>query len=184
MSWSARPTAPFTLNVQFGADDYRRYFAVVGRRQQSSWLTFSIFVGALFSAILVGFAFRSLASLETSDRVAIEIAGRYSLFAYAVGVYVFLGLALFMRRRSLFNAVASTPHAFDPKTIVLDDDAVSITGILSNTRYTWRAFSQVTVARGLLFLWIGSQTAVVIPEHAFATDEIRKSAIAFVETNA
>jgi hypothetical protein len=65
---------------------------------------------------------------------------------------------------------------------VLDDDAVSVAGALSNVRYTWPAFSQLTASRGLLCLWIGPQNAVVIPERAFASDEARKNAIAFAQS--
>jgi len=180
VSWSNRPTPPFTLHVQFSADDYRRYFAIVGKRQ-SNWVNFIVFVAAAFSAVAVAFAFRALAARETADSVAIELAGRYSLFAYAAGVFAILLFASFMRRRAITSSLASTPNAFDPKTVVLDDDAVSVSGTLSNVRYTWPAFSQLTASRGLLCLWIGPQSAVVIPERAFTSDEARKSAIAFAQ---
>ena len=180
MSWPNRPSPPFTLQAQFSADDYRRFYAIVGKRQ-SNWVNFIVFVGALFSAVAVAFVFRALAARETADSVAIELAGRYSLFAYAAGVFAVLLLASFMRRRAISNSLAGTPNAFDPKTIVLDEDAVSVAGALSNVRYTWPAFSQLTASRGLLCLWIGPQNAVVIPERAFVSDEARKSVIAFAE---
>jgi hypothetical protein len=169
------------LNVQLSADDYHRYYAIIGKRQ-SSWSNSLMFAAAPFAAIAIAFAFRALASLETTDRAVIEIVGRYSLFAYAVGVFAILLLASIQRRRSISSTLASTPHAFDPKTIVVDDEAVSITGTLSNVRYTWPAFTEFTVAKGLLCLWIGPQSAGIIPERAFATDEERKSAIVFVES--
>ena len=166
--------------MQFSVDDYRRYFAIVGKRQ-SNCVNFIVFVAAAFSAVAVAFVFRALAARETADAVAIELAARYSLFAYAAGVFAILVLAALLRRRGISSSLASTPNAFEPKTIVLDDDAVSIAGALSNVRYTWPAFSQLTASRGLLCLWIGPQSAVVIPERAFTSDEARKSAIAFAQ---
>jgi hypothetical protein len=180
VSWPNRPSAPFTLQVQFSVDDYRRFLSVVGKRQ-SNWVNFIVFIAALFSAVAVAFVFRALAARETADSVAIELAGRYSLFAYAAGVFAILVLASFMRRRAISSSLAGTPNAFDPKTIVLDNDAVSVAGALSNVRYTWPAFSQLTVSRGLLCLWIGPQNAVVVPERAFTSDEARKIAIAFIQ---
>lgn len=140
-----------------------------------------IFAIALFAAIGVAFAFRAVASLETSDRAVIEIVGRYSLFAYALGVLVFLLIGAIIRRKSVSSALAGTPHAFDPKTVVLDDEAVSITGKLSEVRWTWPAFTQLAVTKDLLCLWIGSQNGVLIPGRAFPTDDARKSAIVFIE---
>ena len=180
LAWTDRPSAPFTLSVQLNADDYRRYFAAAQRRQ-SSWSNTVIFAIALFAAIGVALAFRAVASLETSDRAVIEIVGRYSLFAYALGVLVFLLVGVIVRRRSVSSLLAGTPHTFDPKIIVLDDEAVSITGKLSEVRWTWPAFTQLTVAKDLLCVWIGSQNGVLIPDRAFATEEMRKSVIAFVE---
>lgn len=180
MSWSDRPSAPFTLNVQLSADDYRRYFAVAQKRQSNVSNTL-IFAFACFAAIVVALAFSSLASLETTDRTVIEIIGRYSLFAYLVGVLVFLLVGSIIRRRSIDKSLAGTLNAFGPKTVVIADDSVSIRGQLSHVTYNWLAIGQLTVTKGLLCLWVGSQSAVLIPERTFATEELRKSVIAFVE---
>ena len=166
--------------MQLRADDYRRYFAIVGKRQ-SNWSNFTIFVITLFAAILVALAFRALASLETTDPATIELVGRYSLFAYAIGVLAFLLVGSIIRRRSIAITLATTPYAFDSKTIALDSESVSITGTLSEVRWTWPAITQLTVTKGLLCLWIGSQNAVIIPDRAFATEDARKSVIAFIE---
>src|SRR5262249_34511889 len=95
-----RPSAAFSLEVQLNADDYRRYFAIAGKRE-SGFSNATIFVIALFLAIAVAFVFRTLASLETQYPAAIELVGRYSLFAYLVGVLVFLLVGSIMRRRSI-----------------------------------------------------------------------------------
>jgi hypothetical protein len=179
LAWTDRPTAPFILDVQLSADDYRRFFAILGNRL-STRLNTLMFAVAFFAAIAIAFLFRALASLETSNSAAIELVGRYSLFVYLVGVVAILLLESVMRRRTLRSTLASTPYAFDPKTVVIAANAVSITGMLSEVRWTWPAISQHTMTRGLLCLWIGSQTAVIIPERTFPTEETKKSAIAFI----
>jgi YcxB-like protein len=172
---------PIELQVQLSADDYSRYFAAVGKRQ-STWIDFSIYAGAFFVAIPVALAARAVAALETSNPVAIELAGRCSLFAFFAGL-ITLGLALsIMRRRAIAATLSGTPNAFDSKTVVLDENAVAITGKLSQVRWTWPAISRVTAERDLVLLWIGPQNAVVIPDRAFANTEARDSAIAFAHS--
>src|SRR5690348_6569921 len=67
------------LQAQLSQEDYAKYFAVVGKRQSDS-VNFAIYVGAFFLAIPVALAARAMAALETSSPIAIEIAGRFSLF--------------------------------------------------------------------------------------------------------
>jgi len=169
---------PIELQVQLSTDDYGRYFAIVGKRQ-SNLADFSIYVGAFFMAIPVGLAARAMTALETSDPIAIELAGRYSLFAFFAGL-ITLGLALsIMRRRAIAATLSATPNAFHSKTVVLDENAVAITGKLSQVSWAWPAISGVTAARDLVLLWIGPQNAVVIPDRAFASPEARDNAVAF-----
>jgi hypothetical protein len=96
-------------------------------------------------------------------------------------MFAFLLVESIIRRRSLGALLADTPHAFDPRTVVFDDEAVSITGKLSQVRWTWPAVTHLTVTKSLLCLWMGSQNAVLIPDRSFATEKIRKSVIAFIE---
>jgi len=173
---------PIELQVQLSADDYGRYFSVVEKRQ-SNWTDFSIYVGAFFVAIPVALAARAMTALETSDPVAIELAGRYCLFAFFAGLLT-LGLALsIMRRRAVAATLSATPNAFHLKMVVLDENAVAITGKLSQVSWTWPAISRVTAERGLVLLWIGPKNAVVIPDRAFASPEARDKAIAFARAN-
>jgi hypothetical protein len=181
LAWSDRPSGPFTLNVQLTAQDYAQYFALANKRQ-STWANALVFLIAFSAAILVALSFRFLASLETSYPAAIELTGRYSLFAYLVGVFAMLLASWIMRRRSIASALSGTPNAFAPKTVVIDADTVSMSGELSEVRWSWPSFTQFTVARGLLCLWIGSQSAVIIPERAFASVDTRNSAIAFIKS--
>jgi hypothetical protein len=172
------PVQPIQLQVQLTPDDYAGYFAAVGKRQ-STWVNFAIFGGAFCVAIPVAFAARALAALETADRAAIELVGLVSLLSFFAGLITFILAASIQRRRAIAGALSGTPNTFDPKTIVLDEDAVSIIGKLSHVKWTWPAFSRLTTERGLMLLWIGPQNAVVVPDRAFADPEARDSAIAF-----
>jgi hypothetical protein len=173
---------PIQLQVQLNRDDYVRYFAIVEKRQ-SNWTDFSIYVGTFFMAIPVALAARAIAALETSDPIAIELAGRCSLLAFFAGL-ITLGLALsIMRRRAVAATLSATPNAFHLKTVVLDENAVAITGKLSQVSWTWPAISRVTAERGLVLLWIGPQNAVVIPDRAFASPEARDNAVAFARAS-
>jgi hypothetical protein len=84
-----------------------------------------------------------------------------------------------VRRRAMAGTLSSTPNAFDSKTVTLDENEVSITGKLSQARWTWPAITRVTAEQGLVLFWIGSQTAVIVPDLAFASLEARNDAIAF-----
>jgi len=166
------------LQVRLGPDDYARYYAVMGKRQ-STWGDFLIYAGAFFTALPVSIAVEALASRETDSRFVAELAGRFSMFAFFAGLFAF-GLALWIVRRRAIGATLSTvPNAFDSKTIVLDEHDISITGKLSQARWTWPAITHVSAEKNLVLFWIGSQNAVIIPDRAFANVEARDDAIAF-----
>jgi hypothetical protein len=169
---------PIQLQVQLGPEDYARYFAIVGK-QQSTWTNLAIYAGAFFMAIPAALAGKALAALETNSPVAIDLVGRFSLFAFFGGI-VTLTLAMWLvRRRAIAGALSAVPNAFDAKTVVLDENGVSITGKLSQARWTWPAISSVTAEQGLVLLWIGSQNATIISDRAFASPAARDDAIAF-----
>ena len=169
---------PIQLQVQLSPEDYARYFAIVGKRQ-STWTNLAIYAGAFFMAIPAALAGKALAALETASPVAIGLVGRFSLFAFFAGILT-LTLAMWLvRRRAMAGALSSTPNAFDSKTVVLDENDVSITGKLSQARWTWPAITRVTAEQGLVLFWIGSQNAVIISDRAFPSPEARNAAIAF-----
>jgi hypothetical protein len=169
---------PIQLQVQLGPEEYARYFAIVEKRQ-SSWTNLAIYAGAFFMAIPAALAGKALAALETASPVAIDLVGRFSLFAFFAGILT-LTLAMWLvRRRAIAGTLSSTPKAFDSKTVTLDENEVSITGKLSQARWTWPAITRVTAEQGLVLFWIGSQTAVIVPDLAFASLEARNDAIAF-----
>ena len=169
---------PIQLQVQLGPEDYARYFAIVGKRQ-STWTNHAIYASAFFMAIPAALAGKALAALGTASPIAIDLVGRFSLLAFFAGV-VTLTLAMWLiHRRAIAGALSAVPNAFDAKTVVLDEDAVSITGRLSQARWTWPAITRMTAEQGLLLFWIGSQDAMIIPDRAFANSAARDDTIAF-----
>src|SRR5215831_5365745 len=67
------------------ASDYVAYAAAIDRYSRS-WTTFSISLVVLFSAIPVALLFRLLAAERSQNTEMIEMAGRYSLFAFLLGI--------------------------------------------------------------------------------------------------
>jgi len=169
---------PIHLQVQLGPEDYARYFAIVGKRQ-STWTGLAIYAGAFFMAIPAALAGKALAGLEIASPVAINLVGRFSLFAFFAGILTLILAMWLVRRRAITETLSSIPNAFDSKTVVFDDNDVSITGKLSQARWTWPAITRVTAEQSLVLFWIGSQNAVIIPDRAFASPEARNDTIAF-----
>ena len=166
------------LQVQLGPEEYARYFAIVGK-QQSTWTNFAIYAGAFFMAIPAAFAGKTLAALETAYPLTIDLVGRFSLFAFFAGLLTLTLAVWLVHGRAMAGALSSTPNAFDSKTVVLDENEVSIIGKLSQAKWTWPAITRVTAEQGLVLFWIGSQYAVIVPDLAFASPEARNDAIAF-----
>src|SRR5262245_7624355 len=60
--------------------------------------------------------------------VAIDLVGRFSLFAFFAGILT-LTLAMWLiHRRAVAETLSSTPNAFESTTVVLDENEVSIIG--------------------------------------------------------
>lgn len=169
---------PIQLQVQLSQDDYAKYFAVVGKRQ-SDQINLAIYVGAFFLAIPVALVSRAMAAFETSSPTTIEIAGRFSLFAFVAGLLTFVLALWIIRRRWIANTVSAIPNAYESKTVTLDDSEIAITGKLSKTAWTWPAITHVSDEQGLVLFWIGPQNAVAIPDRAFADAAAKASAFAF-----
>lgn len=171
-------TKSIQVQAQLSADDYTRYFAVVAKRQ-STWVYSAIYSAAFCLAIPAAFAARALVASEDADSFAIELVGRVGLLAFIAGFFACMLAAAIVRRRAMAGLIASTPHAFDAKIVTLDDAGVSIKGKLSEMGWIWPAITHVTAEKDLVLLWIAPQSAVIIPDRAFADADALNSAIAF-----
>jgi hypothetical protein len=169
-----------TLQATMTKDDYARYFAVM-RRHKSSWTTWAFIVGAVFMAIPAALMFRSIGqhfSIASADAILI---GTSSLFAFLLGVITVIFAGAIMNHLEIRNYVGETLNAFEPKTFVFDTSGVTAIGHVSQANWRWAAVSQLTVERGLMLVWIGGRTALVIPTRCFASPAARDAAIAFIQ---
>lgn len=172
------PIQRIELQFSLNASDVARYLEVAGRHR-ATWIDYAIFVGALAMAVPVALAARAAAAIEIDDPATIELAGRFSLFAFVAG-FVLFGVALWIaRRRAIAGIMSTTPNVSETKTVLLDENAVVLAGKLVESRWTWPAITRVQVEEGLVLLWAGSQNPVVIPDRAFASPQARDAAVAF-----
>jgi len=171
-------TPPVELLVTLTPDDYARYDVAAGKRQRG-WATFAIYAGSYFMAIPASLVAEALAGSQTGSPVVIALVGRFSLFAFFAGLVTLTLAVWIMRRRAFAATLSSTPNAFDVRTILFDESTVTMTGELWQGQWNWGAITEVTAEQGLVLLWIGTQSAVVIPDRAFASPEARGGAISF-----
>lgn len=172
--------APEHISVSFKvtADEYARYAAAVDRRSRS-WTAFNLFVAMVFSAIPVALLLRALAAQRLHDSEAVEIAGEYSLYAFALGVMAsWIGGSILTRivRRRYFRSTVDSP---EPRTTELDHNGVTVTSKGTRASYDWAAISHCTYERGLLLMWITSSTAVAIPGRCFGSEAECAAAMTF-----
>jgi hypothetical protein len=168
--------APERIAVTFSlsADDYARYAAAV-RRRFRSWSAFSVWVAVFFGAIPVALLFRSLAAQRLNNADAIEMAGRFSLFAFAFGV-----LAAWIGSSAISRIVQKRYFETEPRTIELDHVGINVTAGATQSKWQWNAVSRCTLERGLLLIWIAPSTAVPIPSRSFGSEAACAAALTFV----
>jgi len=168
-----------TVNFDLTADDYARYAAAVERRSRS-WLAFNISIAVLFCAIPAAFLFRWLAAQRLDDTEAIEIVGKYSLFAFGLGIFTcWIGWSLigWVGRRRYFTTQLDSLEA---QTAELDHTGITVIRKGARSTYEWIRIPRCTLERSLLLVWITPYTAVAIPSRCFGSDAACKTAMAFV----
>ena len=172
---------PDRIAVTFAmtADDYARYFAVRSRSEGGSANLFA-YIAALFSAIPVALAFRSIGWRLSGGSAAADLIGQFSLAAFLLGAIAIVVAGLFARRIATRRYLAGTLNAFEPKTVVFDATGITVTGQLSQTMWQWAAISRSQSAKDLLLIWIGQSTALAIPRRSFASDSAYEATTAFI----
>jgi|SRR5215475_9695517 len=161
------------------ARDYVTYAAAIDRRTRS-WAGFTISVLVLFCAVPVALLFRTLAEQHTHDIEMVEMVGRSSLFAFALGVFVtWIGAAIGTRlaRRKYYTGLA---RPGDSRTVVLEPSGITLTSRTSQSNLQWSAVTGVSGMRDLFLIWIVQGAAIAIPSRCFADDGARGAAQAFV----
>ena len=168
-----------TVNFDLAADDYVSYAAAVERRGRS-WTSFNMAVALLFTAIPVALLFRLAAAHRMDDPEAIDMAGEFALYAFSLGVigsWIEMLLVNWLARRRYYATMASTRG---PRTAEFDHAGLTLTSKGASATYEWGALENCTFQRGLLLIWIGSFSAVAIPDRYFDSAAARMTALAFV----
>jgi hypothetical protein len=160
------------------ADDYARYFAIMGRQGGRSGLV--AYVVVLFAAIPVALALRTLVTHHSSQPAAADLVGQSSLAAFLLGAFTMLAAGLWMRRIAIRKYLSGTLNSYSFKTAVFDATGISLTGQISQATWRWAAATQFTVQSGLFLIWVGQSAPLVIPARSFGNDDARKAAAAFI----
>lgn len=58
--------------------------------------------------------------------------------------------------------------------LTVDDDGIVGSDSVSTSRYSWRAFSDVTEQAGLILLWMDRGACVIVPTRALADHAARR----------
>ena len=169
----------FSVTFSMTADDYARYFAI-GRRQGSGWVDFTAYVVMLSCAIPVAFAFRSIGARSFNDPAVLTLIGYSSLFAFMLGIFVAIAAMMIVGRLAARRALGETLNAFGTRTVVFDATSISLKGQLSEASWRWAAVNAFRNASGLLLIWVGSATPVVILSRSFGSDSALTAVEAFI----
>jgi hypothetical protein len=159
------------------ADDYARYFAVMGRQGRPALIAYVV---ALFAGIPVALALRALAAHLTLEPAAADLVGQLSLAAFLIGAFTMLAAGLCVRRIAVRKYLAGTLNAFNFKTAVFDATGITLTGQISQATWRWAAATRFTSQSGLFLIWVGQSAPLVIPARSFGGEDACEAAAAFI----
>jgi hypothetical protein len=168
-----------TVTYKLTADEYAGYAAAV-ERASSSWSAFKVFVLMVFCAIPVALSFRWLAAQSLDRSEAIEMAGRYSLYSFGLGIiacWIGASFTRWIARGRYFKTTVSTG---EPRRAELDRTGVTVIHEGARAAYEWTAVSRCTFERKLLLIWIAPATALAIPSRSFGSEAACTAALTFV----
>lgn len=175
MSDPAADTIAVTFSMT--ADDYARYFAIMGRQGRPGLIAY---VAALFAAIPVALALRSLAAHLSLTPAAADLVGKISLAAFLLGAFAMLAAGLWVRRIAIGRHLAGTPNAFHSKTALFDATGITLTGQISQATWQWAAATRFTSQSDLFLIWVGQSAPLVIPARSFGDEDARKATADFI----
>ena len=135
---------------------------------------------ALFTVCLA-LVLLTLAVLESGviDEHTFWIAWVASI-AYFGGLCSMYLCAKFSQRRYFANLLTDDSSLLSESRVTLDGDGVVCLDANKTTRYSWRAFSDVTEQAGLIVLWRDRGQGLVVPARVLANDEARRDFVTFV----
>jgi hypothetical protein len=88
--------------------------------------------------------------------------------------------AKFSQRRYFANLLTDDSTLLSESRVTLDGDGVACFDAAKTTRYSWRAFSDVTEQAGLIVLWRDRGQGLVVPARVLANDDARRDFVTLV----
>jgi hypothetical protein len=85
-----------------------------------------------------------------------------------------------LRRRYFANLLTDDSSLLSESRVTLDGDGVVCFEASKTTRYSWRAFSDVTEQAGLILLWCDRGQGLAIPARVSANDDARRYFVTLV----
>jgi hypothetical protein len=100
--------------------------------------------------------------------------------AYYAGFCSMYLFAKFLQRRYFANLLTDDSSLLSESRVTLDGDGVVCLDANKTTRYSWRAFSDVTEQAGLVVLWRDRGQGLAVPARVLANDDARRDFVTFV----
>ena len=170
---------PIVVNYTLTSGEYGHYTAAAVRRS-SSRSSFYAFVAVVFLAIPVALFFRAIAAESLHDSKAVELAGNFSLCAYATGVAVAIIWGYIARWIQRSRYYKGTVAGRELTTAVIDRSRITVTVPGIEAKWQWTAVEGCTFERGLLLVWVGPSQAAAIPSRCFESRDSCLKALAFI----
>jgi len=92
--------------------------------------------------------------------------------AYCGGICSMYLCAKFSQRRYIANLLTDDSTLVSELRVTLDGDGVACFDAAKTTRYSWRAFSDVTEQAGLIVLWRDRGQGLVVPARVLVNDDV------------
>jgi len=100
--------------------------------------------------------------------------------AYYAGFCSMYLFAKFLQRRYFANLLTDDSSLLSESRVTLDGDGVVCFEADKTTRYSWRAFSDVTEQAGLIVLWRDRGQGLAVPARVLANDDARRDFVTLV----
>lgn len=100
--------------------------------------------------------------------------------AYVGGLGSVCLYSLFWRRRYWANLMPDDSSFLSERRLTVEDGGVTSAKDAVTTRYSWRAFSDVTDEAGLILLWIDRSSCLIVPRRALADEADQRGFVTLV----
>jgi hypothetical protein len=166
-----RAPANFTLNYDYGKDDFRSGLLDI----EAHYYGFL----KVWGSYIPMFVFGGIFTLFIASRVLAALPNQVNLFDMLfllIGIS-FLVLPLIMRRNRLLGSFAQAPNRLDPTTLTLSDDAITFGSVSGATPVNWTSLREaIRTTKSYIFVQESERgpSYFHVPRRAFGTDAQEK----------